>query len=391
MGLTMAAPVAYRRGMAHHERPTKRANPSGKTVWVARWTDKRGGRRIGWPDRGIPGTYALKRDAQTAIDACYEAEEAAPLNLDTVGGYFAKWLKLHPRMGSTNQTYTYRIAGTLDIPADGVPLGEYQFQDLRRRHANELVGVLLQQGRTHSGVQGVIGSLSAMTEDAINDEVANTNPFRGVKVRATDPRITGRTKDIKVYSFEEMHRLAEAAGPYELQIRMLSDCGLRVSEVFPVTVGDVDTRNGILRLRSSVSGRRVLPGTKEDRLRGDGEAKGRSAPIPPTLNGMLARLLAEGPTPLRPDETLLFPTLRGSVWDYWHWRVHVYDPAREASGVPARPHELRHSFVSHMRAAGVPDAELAAITGHTVAVMVARYAHATRQRETFEDVRRAVG
>jgi integrase len=383
----MAVGVPYRRGMAHHERPTKRLNPSGKTAWVARWTDKRGVRRIGWPERGIPGTHALKRDAQTAIDACYEADDGSPVRLDTVGGYFDRWLRLHPRMPSTNRTYTYRVGGVLDVPVDGVPLREWAFQDLRRRHANELVDRMLRDGRVYTGAQGVIGSLSAMTEDAISDEVANLNPFRGVKVRANDPRITGKRTDIRVYSFEEMHALAEAAGEFELQVRLLSDCGLRVSEVFPLVDADLDSRAGVLHVRRSVSGRRVLPGTKEDRLRGDGEAKGRDIPVPPTLN---ARLKGR-PRALRPADTLLFPTLRGCVWDYSHWRDLVYDPACERSGVPARPHELRHSFVSHMRAAGVPDAELAAITGHTVAVMVSRYAHATRLDETFEEIRKAVG
>lgn len=384
----MCARVAYGRLMTHHERPTKRVNPSGRTRWVARWTDSKGQRRIGWPERGIPGTYALKREAQDAIQACYEAEADGPVRIDTMGGYFERWLRLHPRMASTNATHTSRVGGALRLSLDGLPLETYSFQELRRRHANELVDTLLGNGRTYTGVQGVLASLSAMTEDAINDEVAATNPFRGVKVRATDPRVIGRRPEVRVFSFEDMHRLARAAGGYEGQIRLLTDCGLRVGELFPLRVGDVDADT--LHVRRSISGRQVLPGTKEDRLRGDGEANGRDIPLPPTLaKKLLFAILDHGHSIW--DEELLYPTLTGEVWDYSHWRERVYDPAREKSGVDARPHELRHSFVSHMRAAGIPDAELAAITGHTVAVMVGRYAHATRLAETFEEVRRAVG
>jgi hypothetical protein len=42
-----------------------------------------------------------------------------------------------------------------------------------------------------------------------------------------------------------------------------------------------------------------------------------------------------------------------------------------------------------MRAAGVNDADLAAITGHSVLTMVSRYSHSLGR--SFEDVRRAVG
>lgn len=39
------------------------------------------------------------------------------------------------------------------------------------------------------------------------------------------------------------------------------------------------------------------------------------------------------------------------------------------------PHECRHSYVTHLRAAGVNDADLAEIAGHRVETMLARYTH----------------
>ena len=49
---------------------------------------------------------------------------------------------------------------------------------------------------------------------------------------------------------------------------------------------------------------------------------------------------------------------------------------QEASGLGIRPHECRHSYVTHLRAAGVNDADLAEIAGHRVETMLARYTHA---------------
>jgi hypothetical protein len=60
------------------ERPVSRVNPSGEKVWRARATDPAGRRRY-------LGAFRLKREAQDAIDAAYDAWEQAPVSRDTVG------------------------------------------------------------------------------------------------------------------------------------------------------------------------------------------------------------------------------------------------------------------------------------------------------------------
>jgi hypothetical protein len=59
-------------GMTRREAPTKRRNPSGEIVWVARYTGRDGKRRVAGPrwNKG-KGTFALKREAQQAIDEAY--------------------------------------------------------------------------------------------------------------------------------------------------------------------------------------------------------------------------------------------------------------------------------------------------------------------------------
>ena len=54
-----------------------------------------------------------------------------------------------------------------------------------------------------------------------------------------------------------------------------------------------------------------------------------------------------------------------------------------------RPHECRHSYVSHLRAAGINDADLAEIAGHRVETMLARYTHAVGKG--FEPIRAIIG
>jgi hypothetical protein len=50
------------------ERPIKRTNPSGREVWVARYTGRDGKRKSA-------GTYSRRHEAQDAIDAAHAAEE----------------------------------------------------------------------------------------------------------------------------------------------------------------------------------------------------------------------------------------------------------------------------------------------------------------------------
>lgn len=90
-----------------------------------------------------------------------------------------------------------------------------------------------------------------------------------------------------------------------------------------------------------------------------------------------------------PDCQLLFPTPRGRLWRERTFYRDLWRPAQEASGLDIRPHECRHSYITHMRAAAVNDADLAEIAGHRVGTMLARYTHP--KDESFGTVRGLIG
>lgn len=386
------------------ETPRPRTNPSGKKVWQARWTDKAGRRRMGYPP-DIKGTHPTKREAQAAIDACYERDALGPARPDTVGGYAATWMTVHPRAPITVKTNTYRLGAVLDIVLEGAPLRDWPFEMLRRRHANAIADHLLRDGRAYSGVNSVLGTLSAMCEDAIEDEVAVTNPFRGMKkIRKNDPRITKAPRPIRVWDWAQMHQFAAVCAAAdspgaeltawrrvyaEPMIRMLSDCGLRIGELFPLCRSDLSFSDATLTVGWSVSDGKVVQGTKTDH--GD-VAAGRVVPVPPDLLGMLDRMpkrldavLMRGDS----QERLLFPAPRGSMWLYHCWIRDVWNPGRKALEVDIRPHELRHSWISLLRGAGVDPADVAAAGGHTLQTATRTYTHALGR--SFDAMRTAVG
>jgi len=224
--------------MRRRESPVKRRNPSGEIVWMARYTGPDGKRYIAKPRwNGGKGTFTLKRDAQQAIDEAYGLS-ARP---DTLGEYFSTWTTHHPRSERTNETNEHRISRVLEVEIEGLPLKQWPMRELRRRHALALVDHMLRvQGRATTGVVGILRSLSAMAEDAITDEVADLNPFKGVRVRSNDPRAKKKRRPIRVFSFEQMHAFAKAAGRYEAMVRVFTDTGMRLGEVLPLRREDFD-------------------------------------------------------------------------------------------------------------------------------------------------------
>jgi hypothetical protein len=152
----------------HRESPTKRINPSGKVVWVARYTGPDGRRRSA-------GTFSLKRQAQDAIDRAYET----PTTAQTVGDYLERWVPRYPRSERTNRTNVHRIRRVLAVKIEGLELRDWLLRDLRRRHVNELVDHMLSaQRRAPTGAIDILRALSAMCEDAITDELCDV-PVQG--------------------------------------------------------------------------------------------------------------------------------------------------------------------------------------------------------------------
>jgi integrase len=155
---------------------------------------------------------------------------------------------------------------------------------------------------------------------------------------------------------------------------------MRLGEILPLRPEDFDGET--LQVRHTAHEGTILEGTKNDH--GEGGA-GRAVPVPATLAWMLeAQINLNGP-----GCALLFPTPSGRMWRERNFYRDVWKPAQTASGLDIRPHECRHSYVTHIRVAGVNDADLAEIAGHRVETMLTRYVHPTRV--SFDAVRVAVG
>jgi len=133
-----------------------------------------------------------------------------------------------------------------------------------------------------------------------------------------------------------MHCFAKAAGRYEPMVRVFTDTGMRLGEVLPLRREDFDGETPQIR-RTAHEGA-ILEGTKTDH--GEQDA-GRV--VPATLAWMLeAQIRLNGS-----DCDLLFTTPTGRMWRERNFYRDIWKPAQETSALDLRPHECRHSYVTH--------------------------------------------
>jgi integrase len=284
------------------------------------------------------------------------------------------------RSERTNAENAWRIGVVLKIAVEGVELRQWPMSDIRRRHALAVQAKLLDQGRSAEGATGILRAMSAMVNDAVDDEVCDTNPWLRLGVRLNDPRVSKAPRAKRMWTMEQMHAFAAAMGPYEAMGRVLSDCGLRLGELPGLQRRDLST--GWLHVGRTAHEGRVQAGTKTTHHKREDE-QGRDVPVPPTLEAMLRA------APPRIDTPLLFPTPTGKVWRERNWRRDVWAPAQEATGMDCRPQEFRASWESIMRAEGVDPADLAKYAGHSIATANSRYVQALDR--SADQIRKVIG
>lgn len=359
-----------------HETPVAVDGKSGRR-WKARYTAS-DGRRLS------AGTFKLRGPcrkpiangtccAQHAIDAAYDTPTPRP---ETFGAFAETWTRRYPRGAQTNRAAESKLRAVLDVEIEGRKLRDWPYAELRRRHVIDLVDhLLVQQGRAAEGARGVVRVLSAMTGDALNEELTELNAFAGVKIRDDDERVTKAARQPRVYTMAQMHTFADSSARYGGMIRALSDCGLRLGEM--LGLNRADFHDGALHLHGTVHGNGAFH-------EGDTSTKRHVRRVP------VAAQTAATFTP-RIDSLVLFPTPTGKRWQETNFYRWVWRPSREVCPdmAEATPQDFRHSWVTHMRAAGIDPADLAEIAGHSIETQNAIYLHALNRSD--DAVRAAIG
>ena len=175
------------------------------------------------------------------------------------------------------------------------------------------------------------------------------------------PRVDDEDEHVYL-TYDQLERLAAAAGEYRLLILTLGYCGIRWAEASAVKVGRLQVpkrRIRIVQNYTDVSGHLALGPVKNHEK--------RSVPLPRSFADELGTL-ARG----KQADDLLFTAPEGGPLRYANFRSRVFDPAvKEAglSGMGITPHKLRHTAASLAIAAGADVKVVQLMLGHKDAAM----------------------
>lgn len=229
------------------------------------------------------------------------------------------------------------------------------------------IATLRSAGLAPSTVERKVSAMKSFHKFLVREGVTENHPT----ARLPLPNVPERLPD--VISVEDVTRLLAQPfpdGPIGLRDRAMLEtlygCGLRVSELIGLDIGDVDLVEGFVRVLGKGGKERVVP-----------------------VSGLAARALeayiTAGRPMLRPKRSLtgvdpraVFLNARGGRLSRQAVFVFVRRYGRRA-GLDLHPHTLRHSFATHMLEGGADLRALQEMLGHSDLATTQIYTHVDRR------------
>lgn len=316
------------------------------------------------------GGFATKGDAEAALAALVEQSGRGVVparRRETFKTYAEAWLATRSRRVRANTATGYASALNHAYAAFGArPISE-----VTRGDVEQVAHGMADAGRAARTVSFTLFVIGSVFEDAAQDGLIIRNPAARVSASGRPPR------EMEAHRDSEWQRLREHLSSDRLYACwLLTLYGLRRSEVMGMAWSDIDLAAGMCTVVrgvvADVSGKRSAPtGTKTRRgtrtlplpddvlteLRTLRETQAADHGFEHVRTGYLA--VDEAGQPYRPER-----------WSDL-WRAHC----RTAGVRPLTLHAARHTSVTLMRAANVPDHVVAAWHGHDEVVMRRTYSH----------------
>lgn len=301
--------------------------------WVARVYDPltKGQRHV--------GTYATRKQAKAAeAEAVARIGEQRPGGDESVESFAGRWTRDYPRPKKSTNIHNAQMVSRF-----AREFGERALRSVSRPEARAFA-------LAHPGNAPAV---RAMYSDAVEDGLADLNPFAGLRIAKGRGR-----KDIVPITLPDLERLLKVAGvvwgdygetTYRALISTAAYTGMRPGELHALEWSDIDFREGQIRVERQFSSRaNEVTAVKNDRP--------RTIVLPAPAAGDLKRISREDP--------LVFLTQRGS---HFTQRSHFYywNPVRAAFGRPQMDfYELRHFCGSYLADLGVSPMDIAVQLGH---------------------------
>jgi integrase len=211
-----------------------------------------------------------------------------------------------------------------------------------------------------------VAVLRAMLQEAVNEGILAVNP---VMKLGRFYRSARRIKEkIDPFTIEEIHLLEdkcrEKFPEHYAFVLCMARTGMRIGEVTALQWHDVDFANNYIVVRRNIPHHRQVETTKT-------EASQRKIDMSPELSAELMQLRTEKKKQALADgkafdaEAWVFPSEDGTPIFYSNFLRRVWHKVQDQARVRRRtPHDLRHTWASHMLASGADLAYVSNQLGH---------------------------
>lgn len=277
----------------------------------------------------------------------------------TVRDYLEAWIdsKAPTIKASTAEGYRKVIKGRL-VP----DLGDNLLSELRRGHVRTMCESIK---ATNKRIANVLSVLRAALDDAVGDDLIDSNPIAGwTYARNEAPK---EEDEIDPFTAEEQAAILKALpeqGRNMIQFALWS--GLRTSELVALQWGDIDFLRGEIRIRrattqaakSQVETTKTRSGTRTVKMLGPARA---------ALEAQKAHTFLAGAQVFHNPRT-------GEAWTGDQpIRKTMWQPALKRAGIRYRiPYQTRHTYASMMLSAGEHPMWVAQQMGHADWGMIRR-------------------
>lgn len=311
-------------------------------------------------------------DALRMLD---EPKAQEPRKIPTVAEYGHKWLAELASAGlkrSTQERYGYLVRNHI-IPA----FGDRPLDDLNYSALKEWI---IERGkiRSRNMVRTMAGVVRAMMDEAIRDGHVAANPVeRLAKFYRT---AKGQRPQVDPFRVDELHAIEAKCKERFLEryvlVLVLGRTGIRVGEATGLQWQDVDERHAQLLIRRNMPRHRQAESVKTP-------SSERKVDLSPEVLEELRRLRKERRAELLQAgrewdvEEWIFRNQRDRPLIYSDIRKRLWNRLLDLAGLRRRGiHQLRHTWASHMLAAGADLAYVATQLGHSSPAVTLRiYTH----------------
>ena len=307
---------------------------------------------------------ATDKEALAARDQYKRDEAAGELAMRsglTVGTYALKWLPLHK--GSVSEKCYADYAKQIEALLDAI--GNLPLADVT---PDDAAGVWKHYAKySASTVKRARMLFISLFDTAIENELCRRNPFR--QKSAQPPAAPSGTH--RVLTQEEVFLICSTPHRFQLAALIMLYCGLRRGEVLALGADDIDTAAGTITVSKAV--------------RFDGNHAVLT--MPKTKAGLrIVPILKPLRSHLNSISGLVAPSASGAVMTAvafkraWDSYLHALS---RAAGHPVRfrPHDLRHTYCTMLRDAGIDMHQAMLWLGHSDEKMILRvYDHITEKR-----------